>query len=67
MKIDLDRLIVTNNREDNIYIILDKFLDKRVYEITDTNYINFTNLNGNYTIYFMIDNKIYKTNYYIKV
>lgn len=67
LKIDLDRLIVTNNREDNIYIILDKFLDKRVYEITDTNYINFTNLNGNYTIYFMIDNKIYKTNYYIKV
>lgn len=62
-----DRIKVINNYEENIYIILDKFLDKRIYEVKDTFYINNTGLNGKYTVYFKVKDKVYKTNYYIEV
>ena len=62
-----DRIVITNNSDDNVYIIFDKFLDKRVYEVSDVMYINKTGFKGKYTIYYMLHNKVYKTNYYIEV
>ena len=50
---EVDRIKVVNNNEDNIYIILDKFMDKRVYEVSSVKYINTYGLSGNYTIYFI--------------
>ncbi|MGM9875830.1 MAG: aryl-sulfate sulfotransferase [Bacilli bacterium] len=67
LKKEIDRILVTNNNEDNIYIILDKFLDKRVYEVSDTLYINDTSLSGKYTVYVKIKDRLYKTDYYIEV
>lgn len=67
LKKEIDRILVTNNNEDNIYIILDKFLDKRVYEVSDTLYINDTGLSGKYTFYVKIKDRLYKTDYYIEV
>ena len=32
---DVYRLKIVNNNEENIYIILDKFMDKKVYEVDD--------------------------------
>ena len=32
-----------------------------------TKYINNTSFNGKYTIYYSINDKVYKTNYYIEV
>lgn len=55
----------TNN--DKVYLILDKFLDKRVYDINNNHtIINKHNLSGKYSIYLSINNTIYKTNNYIK-
>ena len=64
---EIDRMIITNNREEVIYVILDKFLDKRVYEVNDIRYINFNGLSGKYTIYIKVNDKIYKTDYFIEV
>ena len=67
IRIDDIRITVTNSSDDIVYIILDKVLDKRIYEVVDTKYINLEGLNGKYTIYYKINNKIYKTDYYIEV
>lgn len=64
---EIDRTIIKNNNKEDIYVILDKFLDKRVYKVTDTLYINDTGLNGKYTVYIKIKDKLYKTDYYIEV
>jgi len=64
---DLDRIKIVNNTENNIYVILDKFLDKRVYEVSDIKYINLVGLSGKYTIYLKIDDTLYKTDYFIEV
>ncbi len=64
---ELDRIKVTNNSDDVIYLILDKFMDKRVYEVDDVTYINTTGLNGKYTVYYKMGDTIYKTHYYIEV
>lgn len=64
---DQDRITVINETEKDVYIILDKFMDKRVYKVGYVKYINNTSLNGIYTIYYMIDNKVYKTDYSIEV
>ena len=64
---DLDRIKVKNINSENIYFILDKFMDKKIYEVDDIKYINFNGLSGKYTIYYKIGKKIYKTNYYIEV
>ena len=63
----VDRIKIINNSGDKIYLILDKFMDKRIYEVDDVKYINVFGLDGKYTVYFKIDNKIYKTDYYIEV
>lgn len=62
---EVDRIEVINNNEDVIYLILDKFMDKRIYEVDDVKYINMYGLDGKYTIYVKIDNKLYKTDYYV--
>lgn len=64
---EVERIKVINNNEDIIYLILDKFMDKRVYEVSNVKYINTYGLEGKYTVYFKIDDKVYKTNYYVEV
>lgn len=64
---EFDRLVITNRSEDMVYLILDKFMDKRVYEVDDVLYVNNTGLSGKYTIYYQAEGVIYKTNYYIEV
>jgi hypothetical protein len=64
---EVDRTMIKNNNKDKVYVILDKFLDKRVYEVSDTFYINNTGLNGKYTVYVKIKDKLYRTDYYIEV
>lgn len=66
-KKEIDRILVTNENEESVYVILDKFLDKRVYEVEDILYINDVGLNGEYTIYVKIGSKLYKTDYYVEV
>ena len=57
------------NEEDKVYIVLDKFLDKKVYELTNkktgTKYINKEGLSGKYSVYIKINENLYKTNKYI--
>ena len=67
ISIDSNRISLSNDGDDVIYVILDKFLDKKVYEVVDTKYINLEGLSGKYTIYYKINDKIYKTDYYIEV
>lgn len=51
-----------------VYLILDKFLDKRIYKITKNNTIIKTkSLKGKYSIYLKLDDCIYKTDKYIKI
>ena len=64
---EIDRIKIINNNKENIYVILDKFMDKRIYEIDTVKYITMENLYGKYTIYLKIDGRIYKTDYYIEV
>ena len=64
---EVGRIKVTNSAEGNIFLILDRFMDKRIYEIDNLKYINTTGLSGKYTVYFKIDGEIYKTDYYIEV
>ena len=62
-----NRLVISSDKDiDNGYIVLDKIFDKHSYEFNG-NYtvINGTSLNGKYSIYVKIDNKVYKTNYYV--
>ena len=67
ISMDSNRITFINNSDDVIYVILDKFLDKRVYEVVDIKYINLEGLNGKYTVYYKINDKIYKTDYYVGV
>ena len=50
-----------------VYVILDKFMDKRVYEIKDKQVvINKKGVSGKYSIYIKINDTIYKTNTYLE-
>lgn len=65
-----ETIILTGNFKDSdeSYIILDKFLDKRVYDVkSKTTIINQYGLSGKYSIYIKINNNIYKTNIYIDI
>ena len=65
-----ETIILTGNfsQSDEVHIILDKFLDKRVYDINEnTTIINQYGLSGKYSIYIKINQTIYKTNTYIKI
>ena len=68
-----DKLEISGNfnKDDKVYIILDKFLNKKVYDLEPTDnttykYISGDNLNGKYSIYIKINDIIYKTNNYVK-
>lgn len=65
--LDNNRIVCSYDGDEDVYLILDKFLDKRIYEVNDTVYINNTKLHGKYTVYYKLGNKIYKTNYYVEV
>lgn len=55
------------NKDEKVYLILDKFLDKKIYDIkTNHTIINKEGLSGKYSLYLKIDHTIYKTNNYIK-
>ena len=57
-----------NFKNQEVYLILDKFLDKRIYDINSNETIISTEtLKGKYSIYLKINNTIYKTNIYIKL
>lgn len=65
---EFNRIIINYDEVDNCntYLILDKFMDKRIYNLCDkVNYIYTKNLSGKYSIYFKIDDKIYKTGKYL--
>lgn len=66
---DSDRITIVNNDEEDVFVIFDKLFDKRIFEIdgSSTMYINKTGFNGKYTIYYSINNRVYKTDYYIEV
>ena len=65
--IDNLQIIGDFNKNDVVYLILDKFLDKRIYDINSKyTTINKKGLSGKYSIYISINNTIYKTNNYIK-
>lgn len=52
--------------DEEVYLILDQFLNKKVYDITSNHtIINKTGLSGKYSIYLKIADTIYKTNTYI--
>ena len=61
------QITIDINKDEEAYLILDKFLDKRVYDLKE-NYtiINKEGLSGKYSIYIKINNTIYKTDNYIK-
>ena len=67
---EYDRLVVHGNftNKDEVYIILDKLFDKRIYKF-DTNknvyYINSYGLKGQYSIYLKVNNKIMKIDKYV--
>ena len=64
-----DNLQITGdfNNKDKVYLILDKFLDKKVYDINNNQtIINKQGLSGKYSIYISINDTIYKTDNYIK-
>ena len=65
----IDNLQITGDFNENaeVYLILDKFLDKRIYDINSKyTTINKKGLSGKYSIYIKINKTIYKTNNYIK-
>lgn len=65
--IDNLQIIGDFNENDEVYLILDKFLDKRIYDVNSKyTTINKKGLSGKYSIYIKINNTIYKTNNYIK-
>ena len=67
ISIDSNRITIINNNDDVVYVIFDKFLGKKVYEVVDIKYINLEGLKGKYNIYYKINDKIYKSNYYVEV
>ena len=65
---EFDRIVVSKKKDREIYIILDKFGERKVYNMNSNKYyINTVNLSGRYDIYVKIDDKVYKTDYYVKI
>ena len=52
--------------DEAVFVILDKFLDKRIYSFSDKKlFISNNGLSGKYSIYIKINDVIYKTNQYV--
>lgn len=65
---ETERLVIKINldKTEKAYIILDKFLGKKVYDLKNGyNCINKTGLSGDYSIYIKINKKTYKTDNYV--
>lgn len=69
---EANKLVINGDfqESDKVYIVLDKFLDKKIYDIKTTNlktykYITDEKLKGRYSIYIKINDIIYKTNKYV--
>lgn len=63
-----ERLVIKTNyqEDDRVYLILDKYLDKKVYEIdSGIKYINNTSLNGKYSLYLKVNDNLYKLDKYV--
>ena len=53
-------------KKKEVYLILDKFMDKRIYDInSDYTIINSIGLSDKYNIYLKIEDNLYKTNQYV--
>ncbi len=68
IKKNIDYLQITGNfsNQDDVYVILDKFLDKKIYDLKNGNLIiNHVGLDGRYSIYIKVNDTIYQTNYYV--
>jgi len=73
LKQESDRLIISGDFEieDEVYIILEKFIEKKVYKVKTKEaitykYIYQEGLKGKYSIYIKINDNLYKTNKYVK-
>lgn len=69
IKKEFNRIIVSGDDINNCnnYLILDQLSDKRVYELCNKdNYIYTYDMDGKYSVYFKVDNKVYKTDKYLK-
>lgn len=65
---EYDRIVINKNKDEDIYIILDKFGKRLVYKMENNVLnINTVNLSGRYNIYVKIDNKVYKSDYYVDI
>ena len=65
---EFNRIIINSEDIDNCntYLILEKLLDKKVYELCNNkNYIYTYNFEGKYSVYFKIDENLYKTDKYL--
>ena len=62
-----NRLVIEGNFKDKeVYLILENTFDKKIVKLSENNnYIYSNELKDKYNIYIEIDNKLYKTNYYI--
>ena len=66
---EFNRLIISSEdiNDCNTYLVLDKLLDKRVYQLCDKiNYIYTYDFDGKYSVYFKIGNEVYKTDKYLE-
>ena len=68
---EYDRLVIEYNfnNDDDVYFVLDKFFGKKVYKIDtskNVQYINSYGLNGKYTMYLKINDKLLKLDEYVK-
>ena len=65
---DFDMINVSKKCDDNVMLILDKFMDRRFYKINgNVLHVSNTGLHGEYIIYIKINNNVYKTGYYVKI
>lgn len=65
---EFNRVIVSGEDVENAsYVVFDKLFDKRVYALNDDiNYVYTDDFNGSYSVYYVIDDIIYKSNKYIE-
>jgi len=68
IKKEFNRIIISSEdiSKCNNYVIFDQLFDKRVYELCDNvNYIYTYDFEGKYSVYFKINDKIYKSNKFL--
>lgn len=65
---EFNRVIVSGEDVENAsYVVFDKLFDKRVYALNDDiNYVYTDDFNGSYSVYYVIDDIVYKSNKYIE-